>query len=249
MVKQFVRVVVLGVLVVAGSFGIYKYEQKRSARAQYEERIQKLEEQKKHLQDFVGRLTVERRAADVLVTDQVVKNGKVESTTLMFVEYARDGVTRLPPKFFTIKGKTAHIDALVVKFEDKFVEMGDGLRGKSLVLFYRVFDEYRVPSEGFPIDQPGREPEFYRPNPGQSPEANQFEAELWRDFWKLMDDAAYRAQKGVKLVQGEGLWRHFYPDEVYTVSHSAAGGLSISARPIDGLWKEYRDAVKRQQAS
>jgi hypothetical protein len=69
---------------------------------------------------------------------------------------------QLPPRFFTIKGNVAHIDAMVIKFEQDFIKKGDPLRGHSLVLFHRLYGDYQAPVEGFMIDMPGKPPEVYR---------------------------------------------------------------------------------------
>src|SRR5687767_117635 len=116
MTRQIVKIAVLCILVAGGSVAVYRYEKSRSAEAKLQADVKRLEQQRQHLQDFVSRLTSEKRVAEILVTDQTAASGHVASTTLMFVEYGRDG-KQLPPKFFTIKGNCAHIDAMVIKFE------------------------------------------------------------------------------------------------------------------------------------
>lgn len=248
MTRQIVKIAILCLLVAGGSVAVYRYEQNRSAEAKLQADVQRLERQRQHLQDFVSRLTSEKRVAEVLVTDQVQASGHIASTTLMFVEYGRDG-EQLPPKFFTIKGNVAHIDALVIKFDHGFTEQNDPLRGQSLVLFYRIFGDYQAPVDGYRIDTPGTIPEVYRGNGALSPEAYQFEAQLWENFWRLANDPEYRKEKGVRLAQGESPWTYFYPESIYTITMEAAGGLSIHQRPIDGIWKEFREALRRQKSS
>ncbi len=242
--RQLVKLLLFCALVVAGAVGLYLYEKNRSNEARLQAEVKRLEEQRKHLQQFVARLTSERRVAEVIVTDQVKQGNAVALTTLMFVEYARDG-SRLPPKFFNIKGQVAHFDALVIKFDRGLMEKDDAMRGHSLALFYRVFGDYQAPADAFPIDEPGRAPAVYKPDPTAPPAVQEFEAELWRNFWKLADDPKYREEKGVRIAQGESPWTYFYPDRIYTISLEAAGGLSISSKPIDGIWKELREALKR----
>ena len=171
----------------------------------------------------------------------------VEETALMFVEYDGEG-KQLPPRFFTVKGNVAHVDALVIKFEQDFVKKGDPLRGHSLVLFHRLYGDYQAPADGFVIDTPGKPPEVYR-IPTRTPAASEFESQLWQDFWKLADDEGYRKEKGVKVAMGEGPWTRFYPDKVYTLTLQADGGLSLSSRAMDGIWKEYRDALAKARAT
>jgi hypothetical protein len=246
MLRQLLKLFLLCGLILAGSYALYRYERSHSTEAHLQQQIKQLEQQRQHLQQFVSRLTSERRVAEIVVTDQVTQGNSVALTTLMFVEYARDG-KRLPPKFFNIKGNVAHIDALVVKFDRGFIENDDSLRGHSLVLFYRIFGDYQAPADAFPIDDPGKPPAVYRADPDQPPEARAFEAELWRNFWKLADDPKYREQKGVRVAQGESPWTYYYPDKVYTLALEAAGGLSITSKPLDGIWQEFREAIKHQK--
>jgi hypothetical protein len=246
MTKTIVKIAVLCILVAGGSVAVYRYEQSRSAEAKLQADVKRLEQQRQHLQDFVSRLTSEKRVAEILVTDQTGASGHIESTTLMFVEYGRDG-KQLPPKFFTIKGNVAHIDAMVIKFDHGLMEKNDPLRGHSLVLFYRLFGDYQAPVDGYRIDTPGAIPEIYRGDASLSREAYAFEADLWENFWRLANDPEYRKEKGVRIAQGESPWTYFYPESIYTVTMEAAGGLSIHQRPIDGVWKEFREALRRQK--
>src|SRR5262245_60676391 len=209
MLRQLTRFLVLCGVVAGGSLALWQYEKKWSSDARHQREVNELKEQNQQLEQFVTRLTSERRVADIVVTEQIKNGDTITSTTLLFVEYAPDG-QQLPPRFFTIKGNVAHIDALVIKFEKDFIRENDPLRGHSLVLFYRLFGDYQSPSEGYRIDEPGRAPEFYR-LPPQSPAAHAFEQELWQNFWRLADDPVFRQQKGVRVAMGESPWTYFYP--------------------------------------
>jgi hypothetical protein len=250
MFKRFLRLLSLVAVIIGGGYGVYYYEAANAPIQELKAENKRLLEQKQMLEAFLARLKAERRVADVLVTDQTTKNGKIDTTTLMFVEYDRDNKP-LPKytKFFTIKGSRAHIEALVIKFDPQFVQEGDKLRGQSIVLFYRLYGDYQAPSDGFPIDTPGQAPGIYRPDPSASPEAREFEAALWNDFWKLSDDPVERAKRGVRIAQGEGPWREFKPDQVYTLTLDANGGLNITNRPMEGLYKTFIDDLRNQRAS
>src|SRR5262245_4221242 len=247
MLRQLTRFLVLCGVVAGGSLALWQYEKKWSSDARHQREVNELKEQNQQLEQFVTRLTSERRVADIVVTEQIKNGDTITSTTLLFVEYAPDG-QQLPPRYFTIKGNVAHIDALVIKFEQDFIKSGDPLRGHSLVLFHRLYGDYQAPVDGFMIDMPGKPPEVYR-IPTRSPSASECETQLWQDFWKLADDEAYRKEKGVRVAMGESPWTRFYPDKVYTLTLQADGGLSLSSRAMDGIWKEYRDALARARAS
>ncbi len=236
MLRTLAKIVFLAVLVVAGSYGIVFYRDHFSADRQ----IAQLEQDKRHLQAIVQRLSDEHRVAEVLVTDQKETNGVLRST-LLFVEYARDGST-LPPKSFTIEGKFAHFDAMVVKFDHDFVAQNDPLRGHSIALFTKVYGDHQSPDNAFMIDQPGKIPDFYH---GADPRVSSFEMELWSNFWRLADDPAYRQEKGVRVANGQGIWGPFDADRLYTLTIESNGGLNLTSEPLKGI---YREALKHRSS-
>lgn len=232
MYRALVQSVVLVAVVAAGAIGIYLYHAHSSVEAQLERERERTAE----LRQIVQRLTAERRVADVMVTGQQVVDG-VLRTSLVFVEYGRDD-RALPAKRFTVDGKIVHFDAMVVKFDGKFVEQNDPLRGRSVALFTRLYGETQSPAQGFPVDVPCQVPEVYR---DPDPKVQQFQRELWQNFWRLADDAEYRNAMGVRVAQGEGPWRPIEPDQLYTITLDANGGVNIHAEPLKGI---YREAIK-----
>ena len=219
----------LTTFIIAGSVGIWLYEVHFS---QYHQ-LQKLEEQNHVLTRIVERLSEEKRVAEVLVTDQKIING-VQQSTLLFVEYDKSN-NSLPPKSFVLEGSMAHIDAMVIKFDRHFVSEGDPLRGRSIALFTRIYGDKQTPASAFPIDEPGKIPEIYR---GADPRIGEFEQNLWKDFWKLTDDADYRAESGVRIANGQGLWGPFQPEKLYTITLESDGGLNMTSEPLKGIYKE-----------
>ncbi len=233
MVRTTLKLVMLAVLVVGGPFALYRYERHSSVLVQLDEQKKKTQE----LEEIVTHLQADTRVADLIVTDQHDVNGVVQ-TTLLFVEYARDG-SPLPAKRFTIEGKQAHIDAMVVKFDGRFVQSRDPLRGRSVALFTRLFGDKQTPEQAHRIDDPRQIPAVYQ---GASPQVSEFEQTLWHDFWRLADDEAYRKQMGVRVAQGEGVWRSFEPNKLYTLTLDNDGGLNITSEPLKGI---YSEALKR----
>ena len=234
MFRAAVKVVMLTVFVVGGAAGIFVY-QHRTTDAK---RIAKLEEERYELKQIVQRLSDERRVAEVLVTDQQEVDG-VLRTTLLFVEYAKDG-SSLPPKAFTIEGKTAHVDAMVIKFERDFLKADDPLRGHSIALFTKLYGDRQSPASAEMIDAPGKIPDVYR---GADPRIGAFERELWNNFWKLAEDPEYRQQHGVRVANWQGVWGPFEKDKLYTITIESDGGLNITSEPLRGI---YREALKRK---
>ncbi len=233
MLRTAAKLLGLLVLVIAGSAGILAYHNHFSD----ERKIEQLQEEKNQLQQIVKRLTDEKRVAEVLVTEQATIDGELQ-TTLLFVEYAKDGAA-LPPKSFSFVGKMAHIDAMVIKFDRDFIQTDDPLRGHSIALFSKIYGDKQSPAEAQRIDEPGVIPTVYR---GADPRVGKFEMELWQNFWKLAEDPAYREKHGVRVANGQGLWGPFEADRLYTVSIESDGGLNMTSEPLKGI---YREALKR----
>jgi hypothetical protein len=236
MARTAIKLVMLSVLVIAGVAGLYRYEQRNSVVQQLEQEKQKT----KRLEEVVTHLQGQNRVADVVVTEQREVNGVLQ-TTLLFVEYAKDG-SPLPAKRFTFEGKTAHIDAMVINFDGKYVQDRDPLRGRSIALFTRIFGDKQTPAEAPRIDEPGHIPAIYQ---DADPKVSEFEQALWKDFWRLADDEAYRKSMGVRATggaQGEAVWRPFEPGKLYTITLQHDGGLNITSEPLKGI---YSEALKR----
>ena len=232
MLQTVTRLAVLSALVVGGWLVMLAYRDPGGERSRRLEAERKTEQLKR----VVERLTADRRVADVIVTDRSSSGGATK-TTLLFVEYARDGST-LPAKRFTIDGDVAYLDAMVIKFDGKFVEENDPLRGRSIALFTRLYGEKQPPEKGYRIDDPDQIPDVYR---GADPYVMDFERELWKNFWKLADDESYRKEMGVRVAQGEAVYTRFQPDRLYTLTLESNGGINITSSPLKGI---YREALK-----
>src|SRR5882724_8953219 len=123
MLRSVVNILLLTGMVLAGSLLVVHYRTSRSVEADLEREQQRTAE----LRTIVSRLTSERRVADVIVTEQVPAGDGLR-TSIVFVEYSADG-SALPARHFTIDGKMIHLDAMVIKFEGRFVAENDSLRG------------------------------------------------------------------------------------------------------------------------
>ena len=97
--------------------------------------------------------------------------------------------TPLPAKSFTIEGNTAHIDAMVIKFDHDYVAENDALRGHSIALFTKIYGDNQSPADAAMIDSPGKIPTSTAA-PTRSSASSRLT--LWNDFWKLYEDETYR---------------------------------------------------------
>ncbi len=144
-------------------------------------------------------------------------------TDVSFQELDGEGQPLGEPKAFTLRGRVAYVDALVIKFTDSYVESGDSLRGTSLCLFRRLFGEFQKPIDGFPLDTVGA-----RPLPYAGDDADPgFESRLWQRFWDYANDEAAATAAGVRAIHGEAPYIELRPGKAYLVELRASGGLSL----------------------
>jgi hypothetical protein len=238
MLRATYRLVMLSVLVAAGSVGYWYYHNPQSPAV----RIQKLEEDKKQLEQIVQRLTDERRVAEMIVTEQrPAADGAGLETTLLFVEQARDG-SPLPAKSFTVRGDEVWLAGLSIRFERGFVEKGDALRGHGIMLFTKLFGQNQTPAQGVEIDETGKIPDIYRGDPKEVARVSAFERELWGDFWRLVDDKGFRAEKGVAAAGGKAVYFRAQPDRLYRVTLDVSGNPTVDWEPIKPI---YREAIRK----
>lgn len=186
-----------------------------------------LQRENDRMRDMIARLGTEFRVADVVVAAQEGPRGRDRRTTFRFQPYDRDG-NALLARNFTIAGDVAYFDALVLKFEDRYVGAADPLRGRSLHLFRRIFGEYQAPADGFPVDGASQDgvPEALRVGAGR------YEEELWREFWSMASDPEAAAAKGVRVAQGEAVYTRLEAGRTYRLTIEADGGINIRPAPV-----------------
>src|SRR5437016_4543205 len=152
MLRALIRSMTVVILAGGGVVAVLIYHEHFSASRQ----IEKLQEEKTQLQRVVQKLESEKRVADVLVSRREMIDG-VPNTTLLFVEYDRQGKP-LPARTFCVQGDLVHIDAMVIKFEHDFVKSNDPLRGHSVALFTKIYGDRQSSQSAAVIDEPNSIP-------------------------------------------------------------------------------------------
>ena len=185
------------------------------------------------LRKIIERLTAETRLADVLVTkseyDEITKKIK---TTIKFLEYDAQGKP-LEPKYFTFRGNIIQFQSLVIRFQDKLVEAGDRLRGRSIALFMKAFVLDGPETQEFEITSMKEVPAGYR----IQETANKYEIKFWEEFWQYALDPKKRERAGIKNAQIEAPGSMFLPGTIYTLVIEHNGGIRIDAKPVPEIVK------------
>lgn len=199
--------------------------------SQRQSRIAQLQRERTQLREVIQRLTGRSRRAELVVAGQTINGfGKVLRTHLLWQEFTigpNGQQTPLPVRKFTIPGNIVHVDAFVLKFQDKYVEQGDVLRGKSLALFRRIYGESQAPDHAIPLVAKGTVPRAYRIKLNRT---NSFERRLWRNIWQLMDHPKMAAKQGLDVVQGQDVYRPVFRGKLYQIDLQNDGGLEFRQR-------------------
>jgi hypothetical protein len=216
MTKPIVSLVVLAGLLLAGG-------------RVYQEYVLKTETLKK----IIARLEADSRIAEVMVTE-VTFNPILEQhmTTIKFLEYGSDGRPQ-PPKYFTFSGNIIQFQSLVIRFDDKFVEAGDLLRGKSIYLFWKVFMLDGKNTQEYPLATLNEVPQGYKIDGPRNP----FEERLWKEFWACALDSKKAISQGIKNAQIEAPGTRFVPGLIYTLRIEHDGGIRIDAQELPAILK------------
>ncbi len=187
---------------------------------------------------IIHNLKAESRIAEVLVTDSSLDEyTRKYTTTIKFLEYDVKG-RPMKAKYFTFKGNLIQFQTLVVRFDDRYVEEGHRMRGKSVYLFLKAFVLDGERTQEFPISSPQEVPDGYRI--GDPP--TRFEREVWGRFWRYALDPEERGRMGIKNAQVEAPGSVFIPGTIYTLVIEHDGGIRIDTRPIPPILRNEKVA-------
>lgn len=239
MLRNLTRLLTLLTLLVGLSAGLYFYYRE----PQLASDNRRLAAEKKELQEYVNRLTDERRVAEILVRDQQKVDG-VTVTDVLFQEIGRDG-SSLAPKHFQVRGEQIYVTALSIRFFEEFTAKNDPQRGRGIILFDRIFGDVQAPVQGTQIDLPDAVPNIYG---GQTKESAEFERGLWKKYWKLVSDKQYRADMGVEVASGKGAYQPLEPGKLYRLTLDARGNLSMDWEPLRPILLEAMRNAKSTTA-
>jgi len=222
-------------LVGAGSGGIYVADRlvfapSREMERQLAERdtqIRALTQRAQALEAAVRLLRHTERRARIVVLEQAPGADGHLVTRIRFSELNSNGDPIGEPREFSVTGDEVYVDTLVIKFEDEFITAGDALKGRSLLLFRRIFGDRLRPVDAHVLDREGQMPQAYAAE--KAPSA--FERELWAQFWTLANDPAEAKRRGVRALHGEAVSTKLRKAGVYAVTFRSTGELTIQVAP------------------
>jgi hypothetical protein len=197
---------------------------------------EEMEERLEAKEAMIDRLNRSRRLAHVHVLEQRSDaSGEVLETDLLFVELDEAG-GELDRQEFTLPGDVVFVDAWSIKFHHADVADGHPLRGQTLLLLRRIYSDRMAPRDGYPIDVPGAIPPGYAVG-----EIASFEMRLWEHFWDIATDPALAKAMGVRVAQGEAVYKPLRAGRVYELTVDATGGMSLLPLPAEEKTAETPD--------
>ncbi|MCW8130211.1 MAG: hypothetical protein KIS92_07675 [Planctomycetota bacterium] len=230
------------ILALFGSGGVYLadrlvLEQQRQQQKVIEEKnkqIEALEAKRKELEGFVQRLKKTERRATVYVADQQKSEDGRVTTTVRFTEIDAEGNPVQEYPDFTLDGDEIYIDAFAITFDDAFVEQGDALKGKSLLIFRRIFSNKLQPDSGYTLDKKGQAPLAYAGKEAPS----EIERDLWTKFWEIPEDPKLREKYGVRNAQGTAVMQRVRKNNVLVLEVRSTG--EVTMKKVTDLIKEEK---------
>ncbi|MCH8153085.1 MAG: hypothetical protein IH830_12035 [Planctomycetes bacterium] len=205
-------------------------DQKQRAIEELEALNEQMQQRLAAKDEMIDRLNRTRRLAHVRILDQSMgADGQVINTDLVFIELDDDG-GELARQRFTLPGDVLFVDAWSVKFDRQDVAQGHPLRGRSLLLLRRIYSDRMAPINGYAIDTPGAVPPGYATG-----EVAEFEKRLWEHFWQIATDAKLAKAMGVRVAQGEAVYKPVRKGQVFELIVDAVGGMSLTPLPADDL--------------
>ncbi len=209
----------------AAAAGIYLADQLFLApNRRLQEQVARLEKEKQQLETYLKLLRHTERRARLEVLSRTAGPGGATLNKLRFTEVNPEGVPVSLPRDIELAGEEVYVDALVIKFEDHFVERGDPLKGKALLLFRRLFTGSLKPDEGYVLDRDGEPPEVYAARAA----SGAFERELWKRFWEVARDEKLARKHGVRAIHGEAVSQKLSAGKVYHLLLRSTGELTLS---------------------
>lgn len=222
-------VLLLGGLTLVGFWRFGANRLQRTIR-QMEVLQQEMEQRLAAREAMLERLDRTRRLAHLQVLDQRVgPGGSILDTDLLFIELDESGA-ELGRQRFTLPGDVVFVDALSVKFHHADVAEGHPLRGRTLLLLRRIYSDRMAPIDGYAIDTPGAVPPGYAAG-----ETARFEKQMWERFWEMATDPELAASMGVRVAQGEAVYKPVRAGHVYELIVDAVGGMSLAPLPATRL--------------
>ena len=173
-------------------------------------------------------LKLDQRLAEI----KVLETGTESDTgdpymEIEFVELSADNQPIGEKKRARLKGEMLYVDALVVKFNDQYIEENDLLRGSTLHVFQSVWGDLDGPRGGLRLDENLKKKKDYKTAYGTPEEMSEFERKIWGDFWAFSNSPEKQKEFGIRAGHGQANYVKAEENKTYRVILRASDGFSL----------------------
>ncbi|MEN8733981.1 MAG: hypothetical protein ABF329_04125 [Lentimonas sp.] len=163
-------------------------------------------------EEQIGYATIQSQARDL--------TGQLQST-VRFVQTAAGRPKEIvSEQLFTITGDVIHFDALIVKFNNQYVQDG---KGRSLYLWRRIYGENNSPASGKLIELPGDAPERYH---SISKSLRMTDSDIfWEAIWELANNPEQLSEYGITAVFGNAIYSRMQEGQITLFKISPTGQI------------------------
>lgn len=141
-----------------------------------------------------------------------------------FTEITPEGIPISAPRKYRLKGSMLYVDSWVVKFEDKYVEDADELRGGSLCVFKGLWGDLDEKEERVLLDDTNSDVETAY---GRLDTQTELEKQIWKDFWRIANEPERQQEMGIRANHGQVNYLRVEPGMIYEINLRASDGLTI----------------------
>lgn len=197
--------------------------------ARTQEELTAAEELNDRLETSMKLLKIDRRLANVTVNKKGTDPDGDPYMEVSFTEVDEDDNPIGVRKDYTIQGEKLYVDGWVVSFEDEYVEEADELRGASMFVFKSIYGDGEKPRDGAKLDVDTTEngiPGIYADS-----KKREFEQQIWKDFWRVSNDANLQRDLGIRAAYGCAPYVLGEEGKTYRVQIRNSGAMSLS--PIE----------------
>jgi len=177
-------------------------------------------------------IKVDRRLAYLTVTDTGLDpETGIPLIKVLFTEVDEAGKQVGPRRVFTLQGTLLNVDCWLAKFDDKYIEEADLLRGSTLCIIRGIRGDRD--QELQLIDQGTAYPDKHDPR-DQRPDAyrslgdtSDLEQKIWSDFWRVANDVQQQEALGLRAVHGQVNYIQVEAGATYQLDLRASDGGSL----------------------
>ncbi|MDP1564140.1 MAG: hypothetical protein Q8M16_22375 [Pirellulaceae bacterium] len=200
---------------------------------QQSQEIKKLAEENDRLTTSLRLIKVDRRLAYLTVTDMGPDpETGVAVMKVLFTEVDLDGRQVGTRRVFTLRGSLLNVDCWLAKFEDKYIEQADLVRGTSLCIIRGIRGDKDTELQA--IDAGAA---YLDAAPGQGDprplayqtmgQISDLEQKIWSDFWRVANDNKMQQELGLRAVHGQVNYIQVEAGGTYQLDLRASDGGSI----------------------